>query len=301
MKPELVYAYYSGQDLYSDGDIEDEILSFVKVHPQSDYEDYIGKRRDWAVLYHLSYLRQNILAGVGISKNDAVLEVGAGMGAITGKLCEMAKKVTCVELSKKWSEINAYRNREHDNLKIFVGNFQTIESHLTERFDVVTLIGVFEYGASYIDSKEPYKDFLNIAMNRLKKKGRLYIAIENRLGLKYFAGCKEDHVGLSFEGIEGYEKSKRVKTLSRGEWEKLLQECGFFNYRFMYPYPDYKFPLQIFSDERLPKVGELVMNQMNMDWDRYALFDEAKVWNSMAETKDFGAFSNSFLIEIVKD
>ena len=292
--------HWPGKDLYSDGDIEDEILSFVKDNPPSAYEDYIAKRKNWAVLYHLSYIRQNILAGVGIAKDDTVLEIGAGMGAITGKLCEKAKSVTCVELSKRRSEINAYRNREHDNLKILVGNFQTVESHLTEQFDVVTLIGVFEYGSSYIDSKEPYKDFLNIAMNRLKKGGRLYIAIENRLGLKYFAGCKEDHVGINFEGIEGYTKTNRAITFSREEFEHLFADCGITSYRFMYPYPDYKFPMQIFTDDRLPKIGELTMNLMNMDQNRYMLFDEANAYDSMADTDYFKTFSNSFLIEITK-
>lgn len=300
-KASLDLTYWSGKDLYSDGPIEDEILAFVRDNPPSEYESFIEKRRDWAVLYHLSYLRQNILASVGIGKDDTVLEIGAGMGAITGKLCENAKAVTCVELSKKRSEINAYRNRNFDNLKILVGNFQTVEAYLEEKFDVVTLIGVFEYGSLYIDSSEPYKDFLNIAMSHLKPGGRLYIAIENRLGLKYFAGCREDHVGRNFEGIEGYTNTKGAVTFSREEFEKLFAECGVKDYRFMYPYPDYKFPMQIFTDEWLPKSGDLTMNLMNMDQSRYMLFDESKAYDSFVGTDYFKTFSNSFLIEIVKN
>ena len=284
----LDLTYYSGKDLYSDGAIEDEILAFVRDNPPSAYEEYIAKRKNWAVLYHLSYIRQNILAGVGISKDD------------TGKLCEKAMSVTCVELSKKRSEINAFRNRDMDNLKIYVGNFETVEPHLGE-FDVVTLIGVFEYGRSYIHSEEPYKDFLKIALRHLKPGGRLYIAIENRLGLKYFAGCKEDHVGRNFEGIEGYTTTNGAVTFSRGEFEHLFSDCGISSYRFMYPYPDYKFPMQIFSDERLPKTGELTMNLMNMDQSRYMLFDEAKAYDSIAGTDYFKTFSNSFLIEVTKE
>ena len=33
--------------------------------------------------------------------------------------------------------------------------------------------------------------------------GRIVIAIENRLGLKYLAGCAEDHLGTYFSGIQG--------------------------------------------------------------------------------------------------
>ena len=292
--------YWSGEDLYSDGPIEDEILDFLRNNPPSEYEKFIQKSRNWAVMYHLSHIRQNILMSVGINKNDTVLEIGAGMGAITGKLCELAKSVTCVELSKKRSEINACRNRDFKNIRILVGNFQTIEGHLNEKFDVVTLIGVFEYGSSYIDTNEPYKDFLKISLKHLKTGGRLYIAIENRLGLKYFAGCREDHVGRNFEGIEGYTLTKRAVTFSREEFENLFAECGIKDYRFMYPYPDYKFPMQIFSDDWLPKNGDLTMNLMNMDQSRYMFFDETKAYDSFVKTDYFKTFSNSFLIEIIK-
>lgn len=292
---------YPGEDLYSDGDIEDEILNFVSDNPPSAYEAFIESRRDWAVAYHLSPLRQNILAGVGISKDDEVLEIGSGMGAITGKLCRLAKNVTCVELSKKRSQINALRNGSCGNLKIYVGDFQTVESRLEKKFDAATLIGVFEYASSYIKVQKPYHQFLAIAMNRLKQGGRLYIAIENRLGLKYFAGCKEDHVGMVFEGIEGYSNTNRAKTFSREELEILFAECGIKNYRFMYPYPDYKFPKHIYGDEWLPKKGELTMNLMNMDQSRYIFFDETKAYDSIAGTKYFATFANSFLIGIVKE
>ena len=38
--------------------------------------------------------------------------------------------------------------------------------------------------------------------------GKLVIAIENRLGLKYWAGCTEDHVGKYFESLENYPDTK---------------------------------------------------------------------------------------------
>mgnify|MGYP006938600231 CR=1 FL=1 len=38
------------------------------------------------------------------------------------------------------------------------------------------------------------------------------IAIENRLGLKYWAGCTEDHVGKYFEGLENYPDTRSVRT-----------------------------------------------------------------------------------------
>mgnify|MGYP000703694515 FL=1 len=143
-----------------------------------------------------------------------MLEIGAGCGAITGALAKKANSVTCVELSKRRSTINATRNKEFDNIEIFVGNFQTVEKDLGQ-FDVITLIGVLEYAQYYISSKKPYEEFLKIVLKHLKPNGKLILAIENKLGMKYWAGCKEDHNGGYFESIENYPNNKGVRTFKR--------------------------------------------------------------------------------------
>ena len=295
----LNYNYYSGCDYYSDGQIEDDILDFVKTHTSMDYHEFVETNRSWAGLYHLSPIRQNIVSSMDISKNDNVLEIGAGCGAITGRLCEMANNVTCIELSKKRSLINAYRNKDKDNLSIVVGNFQDIVNGLEEKYDVVTLIGVFEYAMSYISDSDPYHSFLNIIKSITKPNGRIIIAIENRLGMKYFAGCKEDHVGLYFEGIEGYTRTDNVRTFSKPELESMLRESDLHEFEFYYPYPDYKFPISIYSDTCLPGKGDLNMNVINIDQDRQILFDESKAFDSIVGTGLFPVFSNSFLIEVI--
>ena len=61
---------------------------------------------------------------------------------------------------------------------------------------------MFEYGEAYIQSETPYVDFLKIISRHLKPDGKIVLAIENRLGLKYWAGCTEDHFGTLFEGLE---------------------------------------------------------------------------------------------------
>ena len=75
-----------------------------------------------------------------------VLEVGSGCGAITGALSRKAGSVTCVDLSKKRSLINAYRHSESENVTIHIGNFTDVEPDLPADYDYICLIGVFEYG-----------------------------------------------------------------------------------------------------------------------------------------------------------
>lgn len=122
------------------------------------YEFSHKEYANWAVLYHLSRQRENITEPMELLPDDEVLEIGSGMGAITGALAKRCKTVDCIELSKRRSLVNAYRHKDMDNINIIVGNFQDIP--ITKRYDVVTLIGVFEYAYYYIDAEEPYIEFL---------------------------------------------------------------------------------------------------------------------------------------------
>lgn len=258
-KVRLNLDYYSGRDLYDEGASEDEILEIVKNVAPCDYNRIINERKSWSVLYHLSNIRGNIVSFLPITKNDDVLEIGSGCGAITGALADMAGSVTCIELSKKRSTINAYRNKDKDNIEIMVGNFQTVEKQLEKKYDYITLIGVYEYAASYIESaSDAYEEFMSIVAGHLKENGRLIIAIENKYGMKYFAGCREDHVGMMFEGIEGYPRTNIAKTFSKERMMEYANKAGLTETYCYYPYPDYKLPMAMYSDERLPRMGELL-------------------------------------------
>ena len=295
-KVTLDYEFYPGEDLYSDGPVEEELLEIARSYGEEELNRVIAEKNSWPVLYHFSHIRQNILEWLPIRKTDKVLEIGSGCGPITGALAKKAGSVTCIDLSKMRSTINAYRNRECDNVKIMVGNFQDIEVSLTEKYDYITLIGVFEYSEVYIGTHQPYVEMLRRISRHLEKDGKLVIAIENRLGLKYWAGCTEDHVGKYFEGIENYPDTKGVRTFSRKELQELIDAAGSFQTTFYYPYPDYKFPLTIYSDKRLPKKGELKDNFCNFDRPRIQLFNEERVYDSLVDAGLFPEFSNSFLV-----
>jgi 2-polyprenyl-3-methyl-5-hydroxy-6-metoxy-1,4-benzoquinol methylase len=291
---------YEGRDLYSDGDIEEELLEIVQNYAPEQYQDVILERRSWPVLYHLSEQRENILNWYPFREQASVLEVGAGCGAVTGSLLDKVEKVTAIELSKRRSMINAERHRDSENLEIKVGNFNDVEQHLTQKYDYVTLIGVFEYAQLYMGCDSPYITFLDKINKHLKDDGKILIAIENRLGMKYFAGCKEDHVGICFEGIEDYPQTEGVRTFSRQELKRMFQNAGYKNMKFYYPYPDYKFPTTIYSDAFLPKKGELLNNIRNFDGDRWVLFDESRAFDGILSAGLFPEFSNSFFVELEK-
>lgn len=292
----LDLTHYPGEDYYCDGDVEDELLDIARNYSTVEYQRIIEEKQSWPILYHLSALRENIVEWLPITKEMKVLEVGAGCGAITGALARKAGEVTCIDLSGKRSRINAYRHMEAANVTIHVGNFQDIEPDLATDYDYICLIGVFEYAQAYIQSEKPYESFLNILKKHVKPEGHIAIAIENKFGLKYWAGCREDHLGTYFAGLENYPEGGVVRTFTRDGLLETAKKCGFEQAHMYYPYPDYKFMISLYSDDRLPQVGELSSNLRNFDRDRLQLFDEKKVFDTIIQEKQFPLFSNSYML-----
>lgn len=292
-KIKMDYSLYDGTDYYSDGAIEDEILELVESG--RSIEEILKNDSRWPILYHLSPTRENILNWYDFGGSSSVLEVGAGCGAVTGSISRTAGHVTALDLSKKRSLINASRHKNLENLDIVVSNFQNFTP--SHQYDYITLIGVLEYAASYMkDENSPYTSMLTHISNMLSENGTLIIAIENKLGLKYWAGAREDHTGKFFDGLEGYTNEDSVYTFSKNEIESLLRKTGFITQMFYYPYPDYKMPSQLFSDEFLPKSGEILKARSNYDMDRIKIFSEQEVFDTIKKASLIPEFSNSFLI-----
>lgn len=288
------YNFYSGKDEYSDGNIEKEILEYEKEY--KDVEDIFKQDLRWPVFYHLTPIRKNILNWYPFKKDSEVLEIGAGMGAITGVLCEKCKKVVSVELSKQRASSIANRYEDKENLEIIVGNLNDIDFK-DKKFDYITLIGVFEYAALYTNTQNPYIDFLKNIKKILKPDGKLLIAIENKFGMKYWLGAPEDHTNKKYDSITGYDKNSKVRTFGKEEIKNILKECGLENMNFYYPLPDYKLPSLIFSDEYLPTI-ETIENYKPYYYEGTEIeFDEIKAYKEIIKNNMFGFFANSFLIE----
>lgn len=284
--------FYCGEDLYSDGDVEDELLAAVQQ--KENIEQCLIEGNSWPHLYHLSNIRENILEWYDFNPKGSLLEIGAGCGAVTGLFCSKVERVVAIDLSKRRSMVNATRNEAYDNLTIMLGNFEDIK--IEEKFDYVTLVGVFEYSIYYINSDDPFGDMLRKAKSFLKPGGKLIIAIENKYGMKYFAGATEDHSGRMFDGLENYAEVERVRTFSRRTLEKMLTQAGFEKNDFYYPMPDYKLPSEVYSDKHMPSFGSIRNACVSYDRDRYELMDERLLADAACEDDMFADLANSFLI-----
>lgn len=232
---------------YSDGDeVEERIAAAIKdstdVSLQS--EQLRGFQVDWPSIYHLSATRANLLRSIGsLFKGASVLEIGAGCGAITRFLGEAGAHVVALEGSPRRASIAASRCRDLPDVAVVNERFDAFAPK--QRFDVVTLVGVLEYARMYTAGDDPIQETLRRARDLLTDDGVLIIAIENQLGLKYFAGVPEDHIGRSMAGIQNDYTDRTVVTFGKAELERRLASAGFERSAFALPFPDYKLPLNI--------------------------------------------------------
>ncbi|WP_186458317.1 class I SAM-dependent methyltransferase [Neorhizobium alkalisoli] len=240
---------------YSDGDqTENHIFRVIrgakdKSVTSGELQDAI---RDWATLYHLSSERANVLRPIADRLEGPILEIGSGCGAISRFLGEQGFDVVAVEGSPRRAAIGAARCQDLPNVNFVADPFQNFD--IGQKFKTITLIGVLEYARMFYDRssiEDPIDMMLKKVTSLLEPDGVLVIAIENQIGLKYFAGFPEDHIGQPMAGIESRYTATSAVTFGKKELGERMANVGLDKHEWWYPFPDYKLPVSVLSDEAL--------------------------------------------------
>lgn len=290
---------------YSDGDsAEAKVLGLLRQEADvsAGATPAIGHYGDWPTEYHLCPERSHLLRPFDFSGLD-VLELGAGMGAVSRLIAEKARHLTVVEGTSRRYAALSERLKGLTNWDGWVGNIQDFTSD--RKYDVVCVIGVLEYSELFVETgngKTAHEIFLERASSFLKPAGVLILAIENRLGLKYWTGLGEDHLGKRFEGIAGYATSKTPRTFSRLELKSLFEKVGLLSIQEYFPYPDYKIPSSVLSLELLrdfPRVAAAIASAKSsrdyLNPSNRSEFPELLAIEGIADATLLPEFANSFL------
>ena len=296
---------------YSDGDTAEEFLKDVIKNTQdltSQSLELEEKIIDWVSEYHLSPKRANLLRALNLDGIRNALELGSGCGAITRYLGELGINVDALEGNPRRAEITRLRCRDLENINVTNANSNDL-TFPKEAYDAVFLIGVLEYAnkflATSVDENAVFS-VLSRARSALKKKGLLFIAIENRMGLKYWLGASEDHYNQPHIGLYGYPHDNGIKTYDKREWEDILKRGGIKCYRFMYPFPDYKLAQVVLSDTYVRRdeyAHSLLYRIYSRDYVKAwrPQCDEFLLWKSLHQSGYLVDFVNSFFIVISED
>ncbi len=293
---------------YSDGSEEEKKLQEIvdsDIDLSTFSEDLPKEMNSWPTEYHFSRKRHLIIRQLNIKKNDTVLELGSGCGSITRYLAEIGAIVTSVEGTEARASVNGKRCKDFPNVEIYVDDINTFE--IEKKFDWVLMIGVLEYSPKYSKYVNPSMEYLETVQKYLKEDGKFILAIENKLGIKYFNGATEDHNGRPFYGPEDLYAKKDITTWGKNELHLKLSESGFNSVKFMSTFPDYKLPTLLINECADNVVGfrteELTHYLKSHDYtgnDR-RFFEESFFISSLRKNKLLSNFANSFVVVCEKN
>ena len=290
---------------YSDGEAqEDYILSTLLTTDDLSYgsEELAQKAHDWTSLYHIGLGRGGVFAPITekLQENVDVLEIGSGCGALTRFLGESDAQVLALEGSLRRAQITKARTRGLNNVSVLHESFESFSVPL--KFDIISVIGVLEYSGLFFDHLSPHLEFLNRVKNFLKPNGILILAIENKLGLKYFCGAPEDHVGKQMFGLESLYESRGPRTFGYYELSKILERSGLEQQVWFGAFPDYKFPRVLVSESADQtdsfNVSSLLSSILSSDPQAcaYPNFAIERVIHTLVENRLTLPLANSFVV-----
>jgi hypothetical protein len=260
---------------------------------------------DWVTLYHLSPYRVTLLDALDPDLRAArVLELGAGCGAMTRWLGEHCAEVHAVEGDADRARVARLRCADQDNVEVYVGNYSELDEEAA--FDVVTLVGVLEYGHHYHPDAggDPHRAALanlTLARRALADDGVLVLAIENKLGLKYLGGAREDHSGRAYDSVTGYPAGGPAQTFNVRELRELVAGAGFADQAVLLPFPDYKLARTIINAAEV-RPGDRIHNWVDAPapdrgFERGPLpFDETLATREIARAGLLEDLANSVLV-----
>lgn len=201
---------------------ERRFLEMVHERPEGPF-DLLAQRRGLGPLAaDLRSERINCVQWLPLRTTDRVLEIGAGAGAITGGLANLAGHVTAIEPSPQRCHLNAIRCRDRRNVEIRCGTLTETGAPFAEGpYDWILLVGALDEADRHVVAgPNPQERLLRTAAERLAYGGWILVA-----------GSSGTH------------------PISRAEVERLAATGGFNVNSFYRVAPDLRFTRLILSDE----------------------------------------------------
>ncbi len=181
-----------------------------------------------------------------------------------------------------------------------IDNISQIQEN--KKFDYIVMIGCIGRIKEITGENLKLDQTIKMLEKYLKPDGRFLIAVDNKFGLKYFSGAKEEILNRKFESLIGYNNEpEKIETFTKSRLERKLKEIGY-NTSFYYPLPDYRVPNVIFSDRQLPSYTDVDKYSPYTKEEASTIFNEIDVFREILKTDKnmFTFFTNSFLVEATK-
>lgn len=238
---------------------------------------------DGRVYEELSDELANVLSTLLITNQMHILEIEAGCGIGTRYLAKKAEQVTALIHNTSQKQINAIVNKGLHNIS-YVSSLQEVKASY---YDLIVVHPIEDESGLTVTA---YEHLLESLKSFVSDQTKIVLLINNQLGLDYWngKGVKNGHFSPISDTTGQY--------ISRSNMERILDE-NYYHYNFYYPYPNLYFSRILFSDERLPKKGELLKYYRdNFEYSNIEVFNETGAYDNIIENGLFPKMSNAYMI-----
>ena len=242
----------------------------------SDRRRALKENNKLSYLYAISELRENLLDWYEFDPEKSILQIGADSGALTGLFAKRLSSVTVLDESEEALSLVRRRFKEEPELAAKIRYVCTdLETYVKQAADSKESYGYVSFVGG-ITSQDKSGRLIQVenAKKLLSDDGILIAAAANWFGIKYMAGTLREAGALSLR-----------------EMRRLFSDGVFY-----YPVSDYRTAGEIFSDEYLPKKGDLNGMAPTYDCSKYLSMDIGTAFDATCEDENFREFANSFLV-----
>jgi len=254
------------------------VLQQIAAKPwRQAIRDLYETRNPWLYRIVTDPSRAMPLEILDVGKESSCLDVGSGWGQLSIPLAQWGCRVVALDLTlERLRIVRAIAKQEGAAIALAKGNVLSFPL-AAETFDLVLFNGTLEWVGTGRSPERTIRqcqvDTLRNAAAAAKPQGKIYIGIENNIGLKYLMGARDDHTGqpnFSFRSEReadaimqslGGERAT-AKTWGLRQIEQIAQEAGLKLKSAFGCFPDYKVPRHLVP---IDEVNDF-LRKSEIDW-----------------------------------
>ncbi len=164
-------------------------------------------------------------------------------------------------------------------------------------YDTIVSMGMLEYSDKPIIVLENWREMLSYS-------GKLFLGMNNRMGIRFFCGEEDPYTGNRFDSIENYlrlsdddRKNMLGKCYAGYDIEQMLKQSGFNDFKRYSVYPCLEEPQLIYADGVYPNENLAIRYFPKYRKQNAVFIEEEFMMNDLIENGLFHLMANAFIYE----
>lgn len=273
-------------------EIDAAIGSYIHSRPDNNFIDIIRKDKRLEVSRYLSDIPNGLFAWYPFESTSKTLVIGGCFGAFLKSICRRCANTVVVEKDGFRAHCLKKRMNHVNHLSVIHCDVIQYQKQSEQVFDYI--IWAIDESSDSLSEKD-YNIYFSAMKSLLAPKGKILAVIPNRIGVRFLSGERDLQTGLPFDGITDNHSS--THRFSRSELLNFLDKMNFNSIKLYYPFPDYRNPQLIYTDDYPPTEDITERIKVYIAKNNERVLSEKNLYNVLAQNQVMTSFSNFFIVE----